>query len=200
VVHTAFPLADTLSTGFDRMAALLRSGEFDRFLLRPRSLVLQIAGHDFQLRRAGRLLQGVLVLCWACATADIAWTAGHGLLLLFAIAGGVCLFCGLLVVQATISFWTIESLEVMNTLTYGGCETAQYPLAIYTPWFRRFFIYVVPLACVVYFPVVALLGIRDPLGTSRGFQSVAPLAGPVFLLLSLLLFRVGVRHYTSTGS
>jgi ABC-2 type transport system permease protein len=99
-----------------------------------------------------------------------------------------------------LSFWTTESLEIMNTLTYGGVETAQYPMAIYQQGFRRFFTFVVPLACVAYFPIVAVLGIDDPLGTSRVFQYCAPLAGFAFLGASLALWRIGVRHYTSTGS
>ena len=36
-------------------------------------------------------------------------------------------------------FWTTESLELMNILTYGGVETASYPLPIYHRVFRRFF-------------------------------------------------------------
>ena len=28
---------------------------------------------------------------------------------------------------------------MMNTLTYGGVETTQYPINIYRPWFRNFF-------------------------------------------------------------
>ena len=88
----------------------------------------------------------------------------------------------------------------MNILTYGGVETAQYPLSIYHVAFRRFFTFVIPLACVGYFPVVAVLGADDPLGTSRLFQSLAPLAGFAFLGVALGAWRVGVQRYTSTGS
>jgi len=39
----------------------------------------------------------------------------------------------------------------------------QYPLAVYQRWFQRFFIYIIPLACVNYFPVLVILGRDDPL-------------------------------------
>jgi ABC-2 type transport system permease protein len=42
---------------------------------------------------------------------------------------------------------------------------SQYPLEIYRPWFRRFFLFVIPLGCVSYLPGVAILGRPDPLGT-----------------------------------
>lgn len=89
----------------------------------------------------------------------------------------------------------------MNTVTYGGTETGQYPLSIYAPWFRRFFTFVVPLACVTYFPVLAILGRDDPVAASpEWFRWAAPLVGLVFLQATLQVWRVGVRHYRSTGS
>ena len=109
-------------------------------------------------------------------------------------------FYAILIFQATLSFWTTESLEVMNTLTYGGIETAQYPLSIYKDGFRRFFTYVVPLGCVSYFPIVGALGIADPLGSSIWFQAFAPLAGFALFAVSLGVWIIGIRNYASTGS
>ncbi len=86
-------------------------------------------------------------------------------------------FYGLVILGAVMSFWTTESLEIMNMLTYGGVETAQYPMAVYQKYFQRFFTFVVPLAMVTYFPILAVLDIPDPLGTTRAWQMVAPLAG-----------------------
>ena len=121
--------------------------------------------------------------------------------ILLTLCGTVCFFTALFVFQATLSFWTVESLEIMNMLTYGGVEASQYPLTIYEDWFRKFFTFVIPLGCVSYFPVVAILGIDDPLGTTRLFQVLAPATGMLFLGLSLLFFHfVGLRHYQSTGS
>jgi ABC-2 type transport system permease protein len=58
----------------------------------------------------------------------------------------------------------------------------------------------VPMACITYFPALAILGRPDPLGTPHWLQSLAPLVGLVFLLVALRVWQVGVRHYRSTGS
>ena len=201
LVNIAFGLCEALGRGFDVFAReFVRTGAFDRVLLRPRSTVLQVAGHELQLHRIGRLGQGLFALGYALLLLDLDWTLWRVGLLLFALAGALALFYALFILQATLSFWTIESLEVMNVLTYGGTETAQYPLPVYAGWLRRLFTYVVPLACVTYFPSVALFGVEDPLGSDRLFQCLAPLAGFVFLGLALLGWRVGILHYTSTGS
>ncbi len=201
VVNVAFAVTDAAARGFDLFGTqYIRTGNFDRLLLRPRSTLLQLAGHDFPLFRIGRLLQGLIVLGWSAIVLDIDWTAWRAALLVLTLVATFAFFYAIVVCQAILSFWTTESLEIMNTLTYGGVEAAQYPMAIYHDYFRKFFTYVVPLACVGYFPVIAILGIDDPLGSPFGLQVVAPLAGFLFLALALAAWRIGVRHYTSTGS
>jgi ABC-2 type transport system permease protein len=88
----------------------------------------------------------------------------------------------------------------MNTVTYGGVETAQYPLTVYRPWFRQFFTWAVPLACAAYFPAHAILGRPDVLGTPPLWHWLSPLVGFLFLLITLQVWRLGVRKYRSTGS
>ena len=201
LVNCMFALADMLGRGFDVLGTeFLRTGAFDRLLLRPRPVALQLMGHDVRISRLGRLLQGLAVVAFASVQMDIAWTPAHIALALFALAGGLALFLGILVLQGTLSFWTVQSLEVANVLTYGGVEAAQYPLAIYARWFRRVLTFAVPLAAVAYYPVLVILGKPDPLGAPWWVGWVSPLAGLVFLAVSLGVWRFGLRHYASTGS
>ena len=95
------------------------------------------------------------------------------------------------------SFWTTETLEILNCLTHGGNFAGQYPISIYRESFRRFFTWIVPLACVTYCPALAILGRTDP---AELVCWLAPLAGFAFLALSLRLWSFGVSRYRSTGS
>ena len=161
LITVGFALAGAIGRGFDVFPSMVKSGDFDRLLLRPRSTAFQVAAGNLPLHRAGRLLNGAIVLLCAVTALDVVWTPARIALLGFAIIGGMCLFCGLFVLQATLAFWTTETLEIMNTVTYGGTETGQYPLSIYAPWFRKFFTFVVPLACVSPdFSPVRELGVR----------------------------------------
>lgn len=199
-VHLTFALSDALSRGFDQFGTLVRSGDFDRLLLRPRSTVLQLLGHELSLRRIGRLSQALLVLGFGFALLPELATPANFLLLLWAVAAGICLFLGILMLQATICFWTVESIEMMNVLTYGGVSSAQYPLTIYHEWLQKFFFFVIPLGCVSFLPLVGVLGKEAALGFSTWQVWLAPLAGPVFLLLATQVWRQGVRRYCSTGN
>ena len=200
MISLAFATTEAVFRGFDIFPNLIKSGDFDRYLLRPRSTALQVLGQDFQLMRVGRFSQALIVLFWSAGRLNVEWSPGNITLLLGGIAGGACLFAGLFVLQATMCFWTTESLEILNCTTYGGVETAQFPVSIYRGWFRAIFTFVIPLATINYFPIHAILNIKDALGSTLLLQWLSPLAGVLFLLVCLQCWRVGVRRYTSTGS
>lgn len=199
-VNTAFACADAISRGFDLFGKMIREGGFDRLLLRPRSTVLQLLGTEFTLKRMGRLLQGLAVLGWSLSTLQIPLSLFTVWLLFTAWLGSIALFIGIVIVQATLTFWTIESLEIMNILTYGGVETAQYPFSIYRKWFQRFFTFLIPLACVSYFPLLAVLNKTAEFSVPLWVCYVSPIAGFIFLGVSLKLWKIGERYYCSTGS
>lgn len=201
VINMAFAVSEAWSRGFDTFGRQVRSGEFDRFLLRPRSIALQMLGQEFQLMRIGRFIQGAIILLWAVGKLEIGWTVAKAALLLASIAGGSFVFSGLFVLQATMCFWTVETVELANTVTAGGVQTAQYPLGIYRKELRGFFTYIVPLACANYFPVLEILGRDSQVGLSAYLPWISPFVGPFFFYAALQVFlRIGVRHYCSTGS
>lgn len=197
VINVAFAIAEATGRGFDTFNTQVIAGDFDRVLLRPRGTALQVGSGTLQMMRAGRLIQGGTALIWACSKLKISFALWKLILVGEAILGGSSIFLGLMVLQATMCFWTVQTLEIMNTVTYGGTETAQYPLTIYRPWFRRFFTFVVPLACANYIPLNAVTAASNTL-TPAAF--LAPFAGPVFLFVSFKMWNIGVRKYHSTGS
>lgn len=195
VISCAFAIAECFGRGYDVFPRHVRMGTFDQMLLRPRSTTLQLLGSEFQLMRVGRLLQGLLVMVFGLMHLDQSIGVEAYFLIFLSILGGVCIFTGLFVLQATMSFFTIQSLEVMNAFTYGGVQIAQYPINIYKKWFQRLFTTVLPIGAISYFPLSAIL--RDG---SYTLAYMTPFIGLMFLLITLLIFRLGTRYYCSTGS
>lgn len=195
--NIAFALSEMFMRAFDIFGRQVRTGSFDRILLRPRSTMLQMLGAECQLMRIGRLLQGAAILVISLRMLGVSWGPDRWLLLALSIGGGALLFSSIVVLQATSCFWTVESLEVWNTFTYGGVTMAQYPLDIYQRPLRWFFTYVLPLAAMNYWPCAYLLGrFYVPVWLSW----LSPLVGVAFFVASCFAWRFGVRHYRSTGS
>lgn len=201
IMHIGFSIAEAFARGFDTFDEFIKYGDFDRVLLRPVSSLLLIATHKVQLMRIGRFLQGSVVFSWGLSEIQTALPASAYIVFIFAIIGTSALFYGLLIIQATVSFWTTESLELMNIATYGGLEATQYPITIYPLKFRVIFTFVVPLACVAYYPIALLLQKEAfTISIAPFLPFVFPLVGLLFLLLACKFWHFGVRHYLSSGS
>ncbi len=197
VIHMAFAISECFARGFDVFSNLVGNGEFDRLLVRPRSTVIQVLGSKFEFTRFGRLIQSLLVLAWAVSNLSIEWSLIKGITLFLMVTSGVFIFTGIFILAATMCFWTIQGLEVVNIFTDGGREMAQYPLNIYQKWVTRFFTFVIPFGCVNYLPLMFIL---DKTNGNELLYMLSPIVGIVFIIPCLLVWSFGVKHYRSTGS
>ena len=200
IASVAFGLVELCGGSFDSVSQMIREGEFDRVLTRPVPPFVQVLAADLQLRKIGRIVQGVVALVVAQLGADIAWTVPKLLLALIALVSTAIVFFTTFLIGAAVCFWTIESSEFQNIFTYGGTTLASNPLHIYHAWLRAIFIYIVPLGLTTYYPTIFILDKPDPLGFPPFTPFLAPLVAALFLALGLRIWKAGLRHYQSTGS
>lgn len=201
LLELSFGLMDLIFAGFDPawFGQGVRKGTFDQLLLRPLSVTWQVLGSDLTLRRLGRALLGVGIFALALNLNPVVWTPGKVLYLPPVMLGMVLFFGGLFVFGATVTFWTVESFEAMNILTYGSSFVISYPMHIYGEWLRRVFTFI-PAIFLNYYPALYFLGKPDPLGFPAFAPFIAPFAGGAVFLAALAFWRFGLRHYQSTGS
>ncbi len=195
VVLMAFSITECFVRGFDVFPKLIKRGELDRILLRPRSVIFQVLTSNIEFSRVGRLLQAIIMLAYAIPTSGVVWTAERILTLIIMVLGGIITFSALFVLYAGISFFTVEGLEVMNIFTDGSREFAKYPLSIYGDGILRALTYVVPIALFQYYPFLFLIGRSDNI-----LFMFLPLFSIIFMIPCYLFFRFGIRRYKSTGS
>src|SRR6185503_17098955 len=74
LVNITFSIADLLTRGFEVFGTeFVRTGAFDRVLLRPRAAALQLAGYEVRLSRLGRFIQATAVLVLASRLVPVDW-------------------------------------------------------------------------------------------------------------------------------
>lgn len=195
VTNMAFAISECFARGFDTFSSLVIRGDFDRILLRPRSTLLQVLGAGFEISRIGKFLQSIVVFVIAIPLMTVEWTGPKVITLIFMISGGVAVFMGVFILGATVCFFTLEGLEFINIFTDGGRELAAYPLPVYGKWVQRFFTFIIPFGCINYLPLLYITGRAESM-----VYMFIPLLGILFLAPCALIWRLGVRHYTSSGS
>lgn len=197
----ALSLAEMVARGFDSpFERMIQQGAFDGVLARPLGAFFQILTSEFQLRRLGRSLQALLVLAYALPRLPVVWGWDKLLLLPLTVASGAAIYMALVVIGATVTFWTVRTPEVINVFTFGGEQMGRYPLSIYQEWLRAVFLFLIPVGFANYPAALYLLGRSDPGGLPAWAAWCAPLAAAAFGALALRFWAFGVSKYTSTGS
>lgn len=194
VILAATSLAECFARGFDAFHRMLADARFDRILLRPRSVLFQVLCQDMRPAMLARVLQAAVMLVWAIAGGAVVWTPAKALVLALMILCGAAVFFGLFLVNACICFFTLEHLETMNIFLDGPREYGKYPFGIYGKPVLLILTFLVPLALVQHWPLQYLFD-RGPV-----WYGLLPPAALLFLIPCALLWRLGVRHYRSTGS
>lgn len=202
MAEVSFALMDMICSGIDPdyFSPMVRMGLLDQYLLRPVNLMVQLLGSRFLLRRLGRITEGLLVLAASFVLTNIHWTVGKILYLPVVIASQVLGMGALFLVGSTITFWTVERIEAMNILTYGGVELMTYPMSIYPTWIVRIFTYIVPLIFLNYYPALYILDKPDPLGFPAFAPFLAPVVGMLMGAAALFFWSFGLKHYQSSGT
>lgn len=195
IIQLSFYLAEVFGRGFGGFSGMVKRGEFDRILVRPRSPILQVVGSRFELGMLGPLFSSTIMLIMGIRHNNIEWTFMKILTLILMILGGMLLFLGLFIIGATICFFSIEDPGCMNVLTYGGKEHGKYPIDVYGKSLFQFCTYIVPYTLVQYYPLQYLIGKSD-----RWQYTFFPLGTILFVALCYGFWRIGVSRYTSCGS
>lgn len=190
-------IAECLCRGFDYFPwQLLRSGDFDRLLLRPASLFTQVAASAFHLHRLSRPITALAAVLWALDRMDVALSLRTVSVLGLALAGGSLMYAGVFVFTSGLAFFTIKGLDWIYLLTNASYQITRVPEPFIPGLLKKAFRFLLPVLVISFYPATTACGWNYP--QAAGWLALP--AGAAFLAFSILIWRVGVRHYKSTGS
>jgi len=172
----------------------IRSGQFDRFLVRPINPLFHLLADRFCHDGLGHFLTGLVLVIGSTAALHFEWTLLKVLYTILSVLSGGLIFISLNLLTATTAFWITESIPVTQ-IVFTNHEFAKYPLSIYHPSIRLLLTWVIPYGFASFYPASYLLG-RD-VGV---LAWLAPLVAGVLLFGSYRFWQFGLRHYSGTGS
>ncbi|MEK7278680.1 MAG: ABC-2 family transporter protein [Chloroflexota bacterium] len=172
----------------------VRSGDFDRFLVRPIDPLFHLLADRFCHDGIGNFLVGAALVVKSSAALGIAWTPYRLSYLALAVLSGGAIFIALNLIAATSAFWIIESIPVTQII-FNTHEFAKYPLTIYHRSIGLLMTWLIPYGFASFYPANYLLG-RDV-----GLLAwIGPAMALALLFLSYRVWLIGLRHYSGTGS
>ncbi len=195
IIHFGYSITETFFRGIDRFEDLIIDGSLDRFLVRPRGILFQVICQKIQLVKIFRVIQSLIIMFIALANLNITWNINKIIVLILMMIASILIFFGIFILTASYCFITVQGLEVKNILTDGGKNLAQYPISIYKKGMIFIFTFIIPYAFINYYPLLYFLDKKNNI-----LYMFSPLLVFIFLIPCLLSFKIGLKHYSSTGS
>jgi ABC-2 type transport system permease protein len=172
----------------------IRTGAFDRFLVRPINPLFHLLVSHFESTTVGDLLSGATFVVVATGALNVAWTPLLLFYLVLAVLSGAAIFAATNLLTAVTAFWIVNSHPV-SFVVFKTFEFAKFPLTIYPRVIRLILTWVIPYGLISFFPASYIVG-RDVGVMAWAGVGVAA----VMLFIGYRLWLFGLRHYTSTGS
>ena len=188
-------IMEVIFRGWDHFSNLIIRGELDILLIRPRSLFLTITGTEIAYEKLSIILVSLVLLIFSFIKAVKIITLSKIILTIICVMAATTLYLSLFIISAAMCFKTIQGLEFMNVFTYGSRQLGQYPIDMFGKVIKKIFTYVIPITLINYYPLKFILGY-----TNNYIYFLIPFGVLILLVISVLLFRIGLKSYQGTGS
>ncbi len=200
MMSVTFYLTEFLGRGVTgAFPGMVRSGQLDTLLLRPRGVLTQVLCSAIDPRRVACIAVGIAALIMGNRMSAVEWTILKVLALSESILLGTLLVLGLFLIEAVFCIHSVKSVELVNAITYGGRSACQYPIDIFPRPLRVLFTVVAPFALTLHVPASYILG-KPLYGWPAWTAFVTPLAGAAAFWILYAVFQKAMKFYRSTGS
>jgi len=172
----------------------IRTGNFDRFLVRPIDPLFHLLADRFCHDGVGNFLVGAALVAISTGALGVVWTPLNVLYLLMAILSGGAIFFALNLATCVSAFWIVESVPVTRAVfenhLFAQYRSEEHPRAI-----GFLLTWLIPYGLASFYPASYLIG-RDV-----GVLAWMPPVVATLLVIGAYRFWVfGLKHYSGTGS
>lgn len=179
--------------GTNNMWKLIRMGSFDRFLLRPLSVQLQIYGLQTNLAGLGTGITGLVVIFYSMAQLEMKLSMLEMLLFLSSLILGS-------VIRININFMcscfaVIYKGAMVRSMVYKLQDMAKYPITIYPRTFQVILLSLIPFAAISYIPTAVLLG-----KLSLVYYLILPLSTILTIEMRRWTLKKALEKYEGSGN
>jgi len=184
--------ATFLSPNLSRIVRHVQTGTLDFVLLKPVDSQFWLSTRNLSLTGLPDALLGLAMIFYASTRLALTGAAvlrGAGPIIL-----ALLVLYSLWFALSTLSVWFVKIYNVTEVLR-GLLDAGRFPISAYPAGYRFFFTFIVPVTFLTTIPAQAILGRAE-----HRWLIAATLVAIALLILSRMLWKYAMRHYTSASS
>ncbi len=182
------------------MGYFVIEGEFDRYLLRPMSVLYQFFFTNFNLIGITDLIPGICVFVYGCIQLEFEWTIGRAVSIIMILIGATLIRGGVYLMIGSTSLWTKSVVDFGGYMQELFDKTTMYPISMYPESLQFILTYLIPIGWVSFYPAAGLLEIENMFSGCSGVAQITLLVGVKVFLVAVIVFIFGMRKYESAGN
>ncbi len=175
-------------------------GDFDRFLLRPMSVLYQFFFTEFNPIGLTDLIPGICVFIYGCIKSDFVWSLGNVFNVILLLIGATFIRSAVYLIIGCSAFWTKSVNSYSGYVQELFSKTTSYPLTIFPESFQLVMTFLLPVGWVSFYPVAQMLGIPNGRFMGNGMVIATFMVGILSFVVAATIFRQGMKRYESAGN
>lgn len=183
-----------VSPNLNQVVWQIRQGTFDFVLLKPVDAQLMVSISKVVPSKLVDFSAGAALAIYALSKLDPAPSIGAIGAAILMLAGGALTIYSIWLLISCIAFWFVK-VDNLAFLFSSVFDAARWPIGMFRGWIRVVLTFVIPVAVMTSYPALAVLGQLELV-----HALIAWATGLVLLVLSRVVWRVAVRHYSSASS
>ncbi len=193
-----YQLVDTLAQVFFRgvyeFGQVIRSGEFDAYLNKPISALFRVLTGKPDLNDALFFIPSTVFTFYLMATLPLSISLTSLTLYLCLLVNSFLIATGMHVLVVTFGVLTTEVDNLIWTYR-DVTRLGQFPVSLYVQPLRTILFFIIPVGLMFTVPAQVLLGVSPTVSVPISF-----IIGMSFFIITLRIWKWGLRHYSSASS
>lgn len=201
LLYVTYGVMIVFCAGLRDFEKLIYKGDFDRFLVRPQGLLVQVLACKADWFAAlGHGGLGIALFVFSANKVEITWSGFNILYYFISILSGTFIQAALFLSFASLSFYTIKADGIKGILYWNAKRIAGYPISVFGKEIQVLLIFVVPFAFVNYFPAQFFLRNNDMNQYPDVLIYFSPIVASIFFSIIYCFWKRSLLRYTSTGN
>lgn len=186
-------------SGCKQLETHIQHGTFDYYLTKPLSSFWYYMMKNINTTFIFHICFSALVLIWILNSMNAISSMNKLFEIVILIACAICIQSCIMIIFAIPSFWIVKSSDLVNTAIYGFRNFNTYPMSIYSKCIRGLLTFTIPYAFVSYYPAMYILDKK--IGIIGNHIVITELSvTTTIVLVATMLWKVGIKKYSSTGN
>lgn len=203
IVGASYDISRMIGRSLDNFHKLIITGDLDVFFIRPFSILSQVFGNSFFLRRIAGIIQycAVFIYCFAHIKKDLIMSAPNFLFIcLISCITTLLIFLGLLLIYASICFFTIKRNIFSDVVISSTSEIGYFPLDYGLGFIKFIFFTIIPIGFTVYLPTKEAIFLNYASGFNYIYILIASTISIIFFIVCRGIFMYSLRFYNSVNN